>query len=349
MSEQKIDDNLLDEATEWFVLMRAEEISDQREQAFVQWISQSALHQTAYAEVGGFWDDLPMPEFQASDVEISEASVTSLADHKAKQNALQESNKDQSAAKNSSWSPRLIAASIAFLILTFAGLQYGDTFLMDRHSTRIGEIADIILEDGSHLVLNTNSEIRVDLTADQRIVYLDRGEAFFEVKKDQNRPFFVETAGGLVRVLGTKFNVRHRGSSSDVTVLEGSVGVTDYGHISDTEKARTPHVTLTPNQKFTLGNDSVENVAIAVDSAATLAWRDRKLIYNGESFKSLIADINRYYDGEIRIGDPALNDIEVVAILKIEDRATTLKAIEATFNVTARPISKDLITLYPNK
>ncbi|MBL4612800.1 MAG: FecR domain-containing protein, partial [Emcibacter sp.] len=206
---------------------------------------------------------------------------------------------------------------------------------------------------GSHLVLNTNSEIRVDIQQDRRIIYLEHGEVFFEVTKDKDRPFFVETTGGLIRVLGTKFNVRHRGNSSDVTLLEGSVAVVDYGRMTDRmtgpDATWTPDATLTPNQKFTLGNDAVENVAIAVDSAATLAWRDRKLIYNGESFKEVIQDINRYYDGEIRIGDPALNDIEVVAILKIEDRAATLKALETTFNMTARPVSKDLIYLYPNK
>ena len=344
MTEQIIDDNLLDEATEWFVLMRADEISDCRGQAFVQWISQSPLHQEAYAEIGGFWDGLPVLE--------TKPSVTSLAEHKARKTAQKENNPAKN-PKSHGWSSRLIAASIAFLVISIIGVRYGDVFLMDHHSTQVGELADIILEDGSHLVLNTNSEIRVDMQQDRRIVYLERGEVFFEVTKNKDRPFFVETTGGLIRVLGTKFNVRHRGNSSDVTLLEGAVAVVDYGHMTDRmtgpDATWSPDATLTPNQKFVLGDDAVDNVAITVDSAATLAWRDRKLIYNGESFKEVIQDINRYYDGEIRIGDPALNDIEVVAILKIEDRAATLKALETTFNMTARPVSKDLIYLYPNK
>lgn len=329
MTEQILDDNLLDDATEWFVLMRADDISAQRSDDFVQWISQSPTHQAAYAQIGGFWDGLVVLETKNTAYKIRKASNSNFVSRH--------------------WSPKAIAASIAFFIISIVGFNYGDVLLMDSHATKVGELADIILQDGSHLVMNTNSKVRIDFQADKRIVYLDSGEVFFDVTKDKARPFYVETAGGLVRVLGTKFNIRQRGSSSDVTVLEGAVGVVDYGSIKDNTAAISLDATLVPGQKFTLGNDDLENVAVTVDSVAVLAWRDRKLIYNGESFATLVADINRYYDVEIRIGDPALNDIKVVAILKIEDRSATLRALEATFNVTARPISKDLIYLYPNK
>lgn len=334
MTKQVSDDKLLDEATEWFVRMRADDIAPRRSADFVQWISQSRHHQAAFAEIGGFWDNLP-------DVEQEPASITSLADHRIAKAA------QQNIPARKIWSPGRIAAAIAVFVFTIAGWRYGDVFLMENHSTQVGELADVILDDGSHLELNTNSKIRVDMREDKRIVYLEQGEVFFEVARDESRPFLVETSGGLVRVLGTRFNIRQRGNSSDVTVLEGSVAVKDYGRLD--EGMMAPDATLTPDQKFTLGDDAVANVVFPVDSAAVLAWRDRRLIYNGESFRTLVEDINRYFDAEIRIGDPALNDIEVVAILKVENQAATLKALEATFNVTARPLSRKLIYLYPNK
>ncbi|MCF6215451.1 MAG: FecR domain-containing protein [Emcibacter sp.] len=339
MNEQITDDKILDEATEWFVLMRAEDISPARAAGFADWISQSDLHQAAYREIGGLWDELPVMVSPAASPARDRASVTSLADHKI-----------QKKSHKQIWSPGMIAASIAFLAISIMGYGFwGNNIWMDSHSTKIGALADVVLEDGSRLALNTNSEIRVDLQKDKRVVYLTRGEVFFEVAKDVDRPFFVETTGGLVRVLGTKFNIRQKEFHSDVTVLEGSVGVMDHGRMTDNYAAMPLDATLTSDQKFSLGNDAVDNKAIAVDSHAVLSWRDRKLIYNGESFADLVEDINRYYNVEIRIGDPALRDVEVVAILKIEDRATTLKALETTFNVKARTISKDLITLYPNK
>ena len=342
MNEQIINDQILDEATEWFVLMRSDDISPERAADFADWISQSDLHQAAYGEIGGLWDELPAMASPARD----NASVTSLADHKIQKKI----HKTPQKPHKQLWFPAMIAASVAFLVVSIVSYgQWGHNIWMDSHSTEIGELADVVLDDGSHLVLNTNSEVRVDLQKDKRVVYLKRGEVFFEVAKDKDRPFFVETTGGLVRVLGTKFNIRQKDFHSEVTVLEGSVGVMDHGRMTDDYAAIPLDATLTTDQKFSLGNDAVDNEAIAVDSHAVLAWRDRKLIYNGESFAALVEDINRYYDVEIRIGDPALRDIEVVAILKIADRAATLKALETTFNVKARTISRNLITLYPNK
>lgn len=318
------------------MVMRADDISAQRSADFVRWISHSPDHQAAYAEIGGLWDGLSILENAPE-----QARVTSLADHRRARDATRE------IPARRVWSSGRIAAALAFAVLGLAGWRYGGVFLMESHSTKVGELADVILDDGSHLELNTNSKIRVDLKDDKRIVYLQQGEVFFEVARDESRPFYIKTKGGLVRVLGTKFNIRQRGATSDVTVLEGAVAVEDYGRLG--EARMIPDVTLTPNQKFILGDDSVKNIAFSADSTAALAWRDRKLIYNGESFKTLVQDINRYFPAEIRIGDPALNNIRVVAILKVEDQAATLKALEATFNVTARPVSRNLIYLYPNK
>jgi len=363
MHEQITDDNLLDAATEWFVRMRADKISPQMSADFVRWMGESARHQAAFAEIGGFWDGLPAHEREAR--ELSEqAPVTSLAEHRMVKALKQGSNQNsgQSSGQNSVenpvesagsrrfWSQGRVAAALVFVILGITGWRYGNIFLMETHSTKIGEQADIILDDGSHLELNTNSKIRVDLQQHRRIVYLQRGEVFFNVARDETRPFFVVTTGGLVRVLGTKFNIRQIGTTSDVTVLAGSVAVKDYGHLASiTDNRMVPDATLAPGQEFVLGDDGMKNVAFPADSATVFAWRDRKLIYNGESFKTLVQDINRYFPAEIRIGDPALDNIKVVAILKIESQAATLEALEAAFNVTARPVSRNLIYLYPNK
>ncbi|NOZ43356.1 MAG: DUF4880 domain-containing protein [Alphaproteobacteria bacterium] len=379
MHEQITDDNLLDAATEWFVRMRADKISPQMSADFVRWMGESVRHQAAFAEIGGFWDGLPAHEREAR--ELSEQTpVTSLAEHRMakalKQGANQSSGQNsvesssqssvessvESSGQNSIknpversgsrrfWSRNRVAAALVFVILGITGWRYGNIFLMETHSTKIGEQADIILDDGSHLELNTNSKIRVDLQQHRRIVYLQRGEVFFNVARDETRPFFVITTGGLVRVLGTKFNIRQIGTTSDVTVLAGSVAVKDYGHLASiTDNRMVPDATLAPGQEFVLGDDGMKNVAFPADSATVFAWRDRKLIYNGESFKTLVQDINRYFPAEIRIGDPALDNIKVVAILKIESQAATLEALEAAFNVTARPVSRNLIYLYPNK
>src|SRR3981189_822736 len=76
------------------------------------------------------------------------------------------------------------------------------------YRTAIGGIAAISMKDGSTVTLNTNSDIRVALSETERRVDLEKGEAFFEVAKDPNRPFVVRVGDQRVIAVGTKFSVR---------------------------------------------------------------------------------------------------------------------------------------------
>src|SRR6202040_1387699 len=91
------------------------------------------------------------------------------------------------------------------------------------YRTAIGGIAAISMKDGSTVTLNTNSEIRVALNETERRVDLERGEAFFEVAKDHNRPFIVRVGDQRVIAVGTKFSVRREPNHVRVVVTEGRV------------------------------------------------------------------------------------------------------------------------------
>ncbi|MFX9169461.1 FecR domain-containing protein, partial [Acinetobacter baumannii] len=77
-----------------------------------------------------------------------------------------------------------LAAGLAGLSLTPLA-----TRLRADHATGVGERRDLALADGSHVLLNTDSALSVDYTADRRGVALQRGEAFFAVARDPARPF----------------------------------------------------------------------------------------------------------------------------------------------------------------
>ncbi len=332
-------EEMLDEATKWFILMRADEVSDERAEKFCAWVEQSDDHLTAYIDIGGFWDKLPLD--QELTLEQKQDNIVPF-----KSPPIQK----PSEVKTSWYSSRnfhSIAASIAALFVV--GYFYSGSLSMDYYSTEIGEITDIVLADGSHLVMNTNSEISVDMQDDKRIVYLTRGEVFFEIAKDKSRPFYVETDGGLVKVLGTKFNIRDRGNHSDITVIEGLVSVTDHARFEETNSISLPEYKLTKDQKFILGDENSENKIQIVKSSQAVSWRMRQLIYNGQTFKELITDLNRYYKKQIKIGDLDLNNIKVIATVKIKDQETTLKALAKSYNITIEHVSGDVIYLYSQK
>ncbi len=93
-------------------------------------------------------------------------------------------------------------------------------------ATSVAQRQELTLADGTHVELNAQTALVVELQAEERRVRLARGEAFFHVSKDAARPFFVETPAGSVRVTGTQFNVRTEADGQlEVTVLEGSVQV----------------------------------------------------------------------------------------------------------------------------
>ncbi len=99
-----------------------------------------------------------------------------------------------------------------------------DSQQMTLH-TAVGEQRVAKLDDGSVLTMNTDSEITVDYSGDNRIVRLERGEVNFDVSKDPHRPFIVYAGDGLVWAVGTAFNVRVEDGSVDLTVTEGRVKV----------------------------------------------------------------------------------------------------------------------------
>src|SRR5689334_23052977 len=123
-------------------------------------------------------------------------------------------------------SPRVFAASILVAVVTsMLGLFLWSTG--PTYETPVGGTASVPMRDGSSITLNTDSAVRIALSATQRQVRLDHGEAFFEVAKDPNRPFVVDAGDKRVVAVGTKFSVRRIDNEVRVLVTEGKVRIED--------------------------------------------------------------------------------------------------------------------------
>lgn len=346
MTDQEHYKKITDEAAEWFVLMRSDEISVERHDAFLSWMAQSEKHLDAYLEAGDEWDALP---FDMEENHTVGAVGHEECDLLGEAKVIPFSTKEK-LPKNSLFNLSIFKSVAASLVaVVMIGYMTSSYWLQDHYQTAVGERTDIMLSDGSHLVLNTATELSVDMKRDKRIIYLSKGEVFFEVARDENRPFYVETAGGLVQVLGTKFNVKAKEGYSDVTVIEGRVSVTDHGTFDQNTSVSLPEYILIENQKFILGNEEIKNEILTVDAVQSISWRKGKLIYNGAPFEELVADLNRYYEAKIHISEPELKKMEIVAIVQIEDQKKTLEALAKTFGITVEHVSGNRINLYLKK
>jgi transmembrane sensor len=231
-----------------------------------------------------------------------------------------------------------VAASVLLAVLVGVGGYRLQGHGTDRYVTPVGGRASVPMIDGSKITLNTNSQLRVALTATLRRVDLHQGEAFFEVAKDGQRPFWVAAGKKRIVAVGTKFSVRRDGDDIEVIVTEGKVRVEDNAPESRTVFAASarPPVLLTPGAIARAGDAGVLVERISMQEAEThLSWRGGVLMFRDQSLAAAAAEFNSYNVRQIVIDDAA------VGALKLEGNFTAtnvdgfVRLIESGFPVRA--------------
>ena len=153
----------------------------------------------------------------------------------------------------------------------------------------------LVLSDGSLVWLNAASSITYPtaFVGKERKVSM-MGEAYFEVSENKNMPFFVEHDQLLIKVLGTHFNVNtyENEASNKVTLLSGLVDVGN-GKISKR---------LVPGQQASVSK-TVFSVDENIDTDEVLAWKNGQFYFGGSDIRSIMKQIERYYDVEVEFRD----------------------------------------------
>ncbi len=176
-----------------------------------------------------------------------------------------------------------------------------------RYQTPIGERLTINLVDGSTVELNTHSVLRAAISADTREVWLDSGEAFFDIAHRDGAPLVVHAGRKEVTVLGTKFSVRHDANGRvEVNVLEGLVRIDDIDAVGGrgaTIGAGDAAISL--SKSTLVSRNSVERVE------AALAWRQDMLRFDQTPLSEVVAEFNRYNKVRLVVTDPETAQIPI--------------------------------------
>lgn len=184
-------------------------------------------------------------------------------------------------------------AAAAVLVMSVALFYfYGDVFTRDLYATTIGGHEVVPLPDGSRIELNTDTRVRTSFTADTRSVWLERGEAYFDVARDPARPFVVYAGNRRVTVLGTKFSVRLDPDANRVqlAVAEGRV---QFEQIRVSEPA--PPTIATGGEKVIAEGATLRVESRTVESVATdLSWRQGVLMFDHTTLAQAAEEFNRY-------------------------------------------------------
>ena len=200
-----------------------------------------------------------------------------------------------------------------------------DVLTYNKLTVPYGKKLKLVLSDGSKIFLNSGSKLKYPTKFIEdmpRDVFLE-GEAYFNVKKDVERPFTVFTGKMNTRVLGTKFNVsNYKNENNTSTVLvEGSVGVYD----ASTEYSDKNYTPIVPGQRAVFKKN-----AVSVDNVNTrkyIAWTEGKLCFVNDRFDLIFKELERHFNVTINNIYTLLNTELLTGTFETE----TLEQILITF------------------
>lgn len=241
--------------------------------------------------------------------------------------------------------PRVVALAASVLLAVVALVYFWNR---DAHgptySTQVGGYQRVLLEDGSVLQLNTDTQARVKFTSARRGVELLRGEAYFVVARDAKRSFEVTAANKAVRALGTAFTVRVRDNDAlDVIVSEGKVAVTSVSTARIGNAATSmpaPAATLTAGQSAEASAEGVRVVRVEpTEISRRLAWQAGELRFQNQPLAEVVAEFNRYNRRRMEIVDPKLAAVKVGGNFKPNDLESFVAAMRGTLGMEVEETS----------
>jgi ferric-dicitrate binding protein FerR (iron transport regulator) len=181
------------------------------------------------------------------------------------------------------------------------------------------------LSDGSAISVNRFSSITAQFSKHKRFVQL-KGEAYFEVASNPNKPFVVEVQNVAVTVLGTKFNVDNKSNAKEVMVSvdEGKVKV---------QTKQAEKVLLAGNQALIDVKSGAIMVRQTQPTENVTAWANRKFVFEDSPLSKVITDLEKAYQVKIHLSDPLLEKCRLHVRFEQESIEHIMLVIAETFSL----------------
>jgi len=308
------------EASEWIARLEAEDVTPEDRVRFAAWLRANPQNSQAFEDVSATW----LRFVKAGPLAEMKTGAAVVLQHRKR-----------------NWGLAIAAGAVVATLLTSVYLQKAPH--LKAITTAVGEQITVPLADGSFMELNSNSVARIDYTSRQRTIHLDRGEAFFRVAHDTQRPFWVTAGGGWVRAVGTEFDVYLRPQSLQVTVREGTVRAGEsrgsLAAIQPDEQKLPAWVTLSAGQQADLDSAVARKRALSADELAdTVAWRSGTVYFENQPLTQVVDELNRYSAEPLILEDPALRALPVGGAFQAGPKgaAALVRMLEQNFDVQVR-------------
>lgn len=284
----------MDQALDWLIVLGSPDEEQTRQ--FRAWLAANPLNAQAFAKAQAIWDG-PQIAQCAQNLALKPAKVTFLQ------------------RLRPHWKPLATAAVLVLGLFSFSNLPMR---LQADHLTVVGERQRLQLEDGSQVLLNTDSAFSSTIDDQQRVARLYQGEAFFEVAANRNQPLEIDAGPVKASVRDTAFAVRYLDGIAQVNVQRGDV---DLRATHNDARMR-----LSAGESIRIGPNGFDRPA-KLDAATELAWVQGRLVFENCPLNQVLAELRRYYPGWIINNNEQLADVAVTGNYRLDQPLDVVRSL----------------------
>ncbi|HEY4125993.1 MAG TPA: FecR domain-containing protein [Rhizomicrobium sp.] len=285
----------------------SEEWKESDETNLENWMDTSLAHRIAYWRLEAAWDQ-----------------TDRLA---ALRRPMRETDAQTAPSRSWPFFARIAAAVVVVGALGAGAVFYAAAPAAKTYATEIGGRETITLRDGSQIELNTDSSVRVALSDNERKIWLDKGEAYFQVRHNVKRPFVVIAGGHRIVDIGTKFTVRREVRGLSVAVTEGQVKL-------ESSNAKLKPTLLTAGQVALADAKSISIAKKPVEELSTeLKWRTGLIEFRYSTLAEAAQEFNRYNRTKLVIADTQTAKLSVVGTFGTNDVDAFVRLAQRVFGL----------------
>ncbi|WP_242194147.1 MULTISPECIES: FecR domain-containing protein [unclassified Pseudomonas] len=307
-------DSIDAQAASWFARNRSH-IGRADRRAFAAWQAEPA-HARAYAEFEQLWADLAQ---------------------------LQQLNKPVPLPKRkpSLWRPALAVAAALVCAVLATPIGAPRELYHSQVAAHAKGMRTLNLPDGSTLYVNANTRLRVDFSAHQRILHLDKGQLYIDVAADKERPLYVQAGEANVRVVGTGFDVRRSQQQLVVSVA--------HGQVAFEPDSKSPVSVLGAQQRaiYSYAKGTVQQQTLSAEEVAD--WRSGHLSFRNRDLASLIDELSLYRPQAPLQVSKSVAHLKVSGNLDVNDPDALLNALPALLPVKTVASADGVVRIEPIK
>ena len=328
------------DAASWDARLRAADCTADERVAFNAWCLASPENQEEYDRLRSLLSELRSagnaPEIRA----LREWAIEST----------ESESRNLKKRRNTAWLALAATISAIAIGIWITGQPPGTlptiSPVVAEFATAVGERSTANLDDGSVATLNTNSQLALDYSDDERRVILIQGQALFDVAEDPERPFVVMAGEQRIVAVGTVFEVRLEQDDVNVVLVEGVVDVFGAPR-SNTGGAASPPTRMAAGQRLTTSAvaTAVPPTIEETDAERATIWKEGRVFFEDAALADAVREMNRYSSMKIKIEGESIEALRVNGMFRTGRPANFVSTLEAYFPVVSEHVGESTIVI----